>query len=399
MAPLPADVEFLAALVHRGQLAREEAERCLALLRSGTSPLDEVLVEEGWFAPEEVARLRRTRGGALPEIPGYVLEERIGVGGTSEVFRAKEKAGGRAVALKILHPHLVPDLVARDRFVREARLLETLQHENIVKAFRVARARSATPRVAALAGAPPTQDLYFISLELVPGPTALELLESRGPLPEEDALFLVLQVARALEYLRSKGVVHRDVKPGNVLVAPGNRIKLIDLGFASRPGAPSGLDRRTSTSGTASYLSPEQARGEDALDARSDIYSLGVTLYHLVVGSLPFTGANDEEVVRKQVQESLRSSALKGRRISPHVHYFIEKMMAKEKEIRYQSPSALLADIEAQIAGRKSLDFETSKGDGGVRPSGDLLGPGPGPPHPPSSGGSRPRESDGGGRR
>ncbi|HET6204321.1 MAG TPA: serine/threonine-protein kinase [Planctomycetota bacterium] len=375
MAPRPADVDLLAALVHRGHVTREEAERCLARLRGGVASLDELLVAEGWFAPEEVARLRRTRGGGLPEIPGYALEERIGVGGTSEVFRAKEKPAGRAVALKVLHPHLAENTPARNRFVREARLLLELEHENVVKGFRVARARVPTPRVAALAGAPTTQDLYFFAMELIPGPTALELLEKRGPLPEEDALFVVLQVARALEYLRGKGIVHRDVKPGNVLVAPGNRVKLIDLGFASRPDAPAGDVRRGSTSGTVSYLSPEQARGEDALDVRSDIYSLGVTLHHLVVGSLPFTGADDEEVMRKQVREALSSAALKGRRISPHVHYFIEKMMAKEREIRYQSPADLIADIEVQIAGRKSLDFETAKGDGGVRPAGDLLGP------------------------
>src|SRR5262249_38850222 len=154
--------------------------------------------------------------------------------------------------------------------------------------------------------------------------------------------------------------------------APGNRVKLIDLGFASRPDAPGGDVRRGSTSGTVSYLSPEQARGGGTLDVRSDIYSLGVTLHPLVRGSLPFPGSGAEERLRQQVGEALSSAALKGRRISPHVHYFIEKMMAKEREIRYQSPAELIADIEAQIAGRKSLDFDTAKGDGGVHPGGDL---------------------------
>jgi serine/threonine-protein kinase len=375
MPARPEVVEKIARLVHHRELARDEAERCLKVLEGGGATLEEALARGAGLSPEEIERLRRTKEGEFPEVPGYVVEGRVGVGGTAEVFRAREEQGDRTVALKVLRDDLASDPAARDRFVAEARLLLALEHENLVKGFRVARTRLPSPR--ALAGESAKRDVYFFAMEFVDGPTVLELLDRRGPLPEEDALYVVLQVARVLEYLRGKGVLHRDIKPGNILVAKGNKVKLIDLGFASTGGAPAASASAVgsgTTSGTVHYISPEQARGDADLDVRSDIYSLGGTLYHLVFGELPFSGADDAEVLRRQVLESLSSATLKGRKVSPHLHYFLEKMMAKEKEIRYSSPAELMADIEAQIAGRQWI--EATEGPRGVRPKGDLLGRG-----------------------
>ena len=113
-----------------------------------------------------------------------------------------------------------------------------------------------------------------------------------------------------------------------------------------------------SSVGTVAYLSPEQARGGAAADCRSDIYSLGLSLFHVVVGRLPFESSDDRELLRMQIMESLSSPELKGRGISPHLHYFIEKMVAKDAEDRYQGWSELIADIQAQLSGRDALDFE-----------------------------------------
>jgi serine/threonine-protein kinase len=162
--------------------------------------------------------------------------------------------------------------------------------------------------------------------------------------------------------LTGEGVIHRDVKPGNLMLAHDGRIKLIDLGFAGTPdGAKNRQDRAV---GTAAYLSPEQARGGAAADLRSDVYSLGVTLFHLVVGRLPFESSDDAEILRMQVVQSLSSPELKSRGLSPHLHYFVEKMMAKEADLRYQSWDELLEDIRAQIEGREQLDFERADDDG-----------------------------------
>jgi serine/threonine-protein kinase len=131
------------------------------------------------------------------------------------------------------------------------------------------------------------------------------------------------------------------------------------IGEGAAPASPSAND---TTVGTVAYISPEQARGESDLDVRSDIYSLGATLYQLVVGELPFAGHDNHEVLAAQILASLSSEVLKSRRISPHMHYFIEKMMAKEREVRYQSPTELIADIEQQIHGKKTLDFDPDGG-------------------------------------
>jgi serine/threonine protein kinase len=173
-------------------------------------------------------------------------------------------------------------------------------------------------------------------------------------MPEQDALGIVLETARALAYLESEGIVHQDIKPGNIMYTEEGRVVLIDLGFAAETGAEG---KGESGIGTVAYLSPEQARGGASADSRSDIYSLGVSLFQLVIGRLPFDSSDDREILRMQIKESLSSPELRGRGFSPHLSYFIEKMMAKEAEHRYQSWSELIEDIAGQIEGREDLDF------------------------------------------
>src|SRR5262249_52364448 len=157
---------------------------------------------------------------------------------------------------------------------------------------------------------------------------------------EDEALRIALATAEVLLYLGENGVVHRDVKPGNIMLDKDGRVVLIDLGFATPEATRSAED---SSVGTVAYLSPEQARGGASADIRSATYSWGISLFHIVVGRLPFQGSDDRETLRKQVMESLSSPELKGRGISAHTHYFIEKMVAKDVGARYQSWSELIA--------------------------------------------------------
>lgn len=332
------DVEFLALLAHRGLVPRERAQALSTALKGGAD-LDELLERElGWSAAQ-IQKLRRTRAGEIPELPGYEILGRLGTGGTADVFKARELATQRLLALKVLKPAATAHEPTRKSFIAEARLLERLDHPGLVRCFGVAR----------------SGNVYFSRLELIDGATVLELLDAHKRFDEEQALRIVLGAAEALRYLGESGVVHRDVKPGNLMLAKDGRVVLIDLGFAAPGAARSSED---STVGTVAYLSPEQARGGAVADIRSDIYSLGISLFHVVVGRLPFQGSDDREVLRKQVMESLSSPELKGRGISPHVHYFIEKMVAKEAGARYQSWSELIEDVRAQLAGRADLDFE-----------------------------------------
>jgi len=332
------DVEFLALLVHRGLVPRAEAEGLARALHGGAE-LDALLAQTLGWSEAQLTKLRRTRAGEIPEIPGYEILTKAGTGGTADVFQARELSTQRVLALKVLKPAAVKHEATRKSFIAEARLLERLTHPALVRCFGVAR----------------SGNLFFSRLEFIDGSTVLELLDREQRFSEEEALRIVLGAAEALRYLGENGVVHRDVKPGNLMLDKDGRVVLIDLGFAAAEATRCAED---STIGTVAYLSPEQACGGAAADIRSDIYSLGISLFHIVVGRLPFQGSDDRETLRKQVMESLSSRELKGRAISPHLQYFIEKMVAKDAAARYQSWAELIDDIRAQLAGRDDLDFE-----------------------------------------
>lgn len=332
------DVEFLALLVHHGHLDHAAAQAVVAKLKGGED-LDDVLVGMlGWSA-ENVEKLRRTRAGEIPEIPGFDMLEKAGTGGTADVFKVRERRTQKVLALKILKPDATRHAPTRKAFIAEGRLLERLRHDHLVRCFGVAR----------------SGNTFFSKLEHIDGRTVLEILDDGHEFPEEDALRVTLETAEVLQYLAENDVIHRDVKPGNIMLDAKGRVVLIDLGFAAEGDG--GCNPEESAVGTVAYLSPEQARGGATADCRSDIYSLGLSLFHLVVGRLPFESSDDREILRMQIMDSLSSPELKSRGISPHLHYFIEKMVAKEAEHRYQDFGELIEDIRTQLSGREDLNF------------------------------------------
>lgn len=333
------EIRFAARLVHLGLVSKEDMESVLADLNSSRdrrldSSLDDILVERGHITKTEIPLIREE---AQPSIAGFTIEKMIGEGGMSRVYRARPDGRAPRVALKILRPHIVRNAVQVERFYDEARMLMRFDHPNIVKGHDVWEA----------------DGLHCFSMELVDGQSILEEIDTGPRFSEDEALSVVLQSARALDYLSKQGITHRDVKPGNVLLGSGGEVKLIDLGLACGGSAGSAEPAET-TVGTVQYLSPEQAQGE-ALDVRADIYSLGVTFYHMVTGELPFEGEDDRDVLRQQIYASLRSPRMKNRDISPLVHYFIEKMMAKDRTLRYANATEMIADIEERIAGREEI--------------------------------------------
>jgi serine/threonine protein kinase len=332
------DLEFLALLVHRQHLNRQEAEQLLPHLKAGEA-LDDLLIDELGREEVWVEKMRRTQAGEIPEIPGYEVLGSAGHGGTADVFRVREKKTNRTLALKVLKPASAREPDTLKAFVAEAKTLQRLDHPGLVRGHGVARSGST----------------IFSRMELIDGSTLLEILDRGTPLEESPALRIILETSEVLRYLHAQGVIHRDVKPGNIMLTNSGQVKLIDLGFAT--GEEAQANPEDSAVGTVAYLSPEQAQGGAAADLRSDIYSLGVTLFQLVVGRLPFEGSDDRETLRKQVMESLSSPELKGRKLSHYLHYFIEKMMAKDLAVRYQSWDELMEDIQGQINGKESLDY------------------------------------------
>jgi serine/threonine protein kinase len=277
-------------------------------------------------------------------IPGIRIVGKLGVGGTATVFLAEDTKHRRKAALKIMHPSLAKDEKAVRRFQRESALLVSFDHPNIVKGY-----------AQGMMG-----PLSWLLMEFLEGESAQEALDREGRFTEARSLEIVEEAAKGVDYMQSRGIIHRDIKPGNIFLLKDGRVKVIDLGFAQEIGAEAGADEET-TSGTVQYMSPEQARGQRDLDVRADIYSLGATLYHMVMGQTPFSGSDSLEVMAKQVMESLNSGGMKNQRVSRHMHYFIERMMSKDKELRYSTPRELAEDITEQIEGFRSLEYKADE--------------------------------------
>ncbi len=331
--------KLLALLVHRGAVPASVAHEALASGDPGPFLVDRGVCDAAtwtqWLASE---------GGTRPQLTRYELGELIGEGGVGRVFTAKDKTDGSEVALKVLKPELASEPAQTERFVREARLLMSLEDPHVVKGLRVAK----------------EGETIFFAMERLPGRCLQDALADDafglpvegggGRLDEEAALQVVVDVAGALRALHAQGLVHRDVKPGNVIWSPERGGVLIDLGFALQGEAGAGGE---TTAGTVHYIAPEQARGDGKLDVRADIYALGATLYHLVTGSLPFEGKTSEEVLAKQVLESLSGERIRALGLSPQLRYFLEKMMAKDVDMRFQSPQQLIEEVEASLAQRR----------------------------------------------
>lgn len=321
-----ADLELAKRLLSAAVLTEAQVRGAFAaqaeLLAQGKSyPVERVLVAQGHLPREALAAL--AAGDPLRTQPfrRYRLARVLGEGGSSVVYGATFLENGAQVAVKVFDAvqSLREDLLAR--FYQEAELLIRLDHENVVAGYEVGHEGG----------------LHFLSMDWVAGPTVLEMIERGGTLDGTTALHIAAQIARALAYLHEQHLLHRDIKPGNVMIDASGRARLIDLGLVRRldPDAAAPTGEETVTVGTVEYISPEQARGRGDLDVRTDIYSLGVTLYHMVVGDVPFHGETNYEVMAKHILHGLDTLKVKNRRIAPEVHYAITKMMSKEREFRY----------------------------------------------------------------
>ncbi len=325
------DPRFFALLVHRGLISAELAQAAL-----GSADPAGYLIRGGHVTDDSWREWVDTQAGERPSLKRYELGDLIGEGGTARVFEAVDRVEGGTVALKILRTKFCSDPVATGAFVRESKLLMELQHGHIVKGVRVAREGSS----------------IYCAMELVRGDCLQDRLNGGERVEEELALRIVTQVAEALSYLNTHGLVHRDVKPGNIILDGEGRAVLLDLGFAVKTDSGVSAESET-TAGTAHYISPEQARGQQDIDVRADIYSLGATLYHLITGSLPFAGGSSEEVMAKQVLEALSGREIRALGLSPQTHYFIEKMMAKDKENRFQDSEDLRSEVSAYLESKE----------------------------------------------
>jgi serine/threonine-protein kinase len=263
----------------------------------------------------------------------YELEELVGTGGMSSVYRAYDTVLDRHVALKMLHEHYARDDDYLERFRREARSAARLSHPNIVTV--IDRGEQD--------GRP------FIVFEYVGGDTLKHVVDERGPLPVREALQIALEVARALAFAHARGVIHRDVKPQNVLLDGDGRAKVMDFGIARSVHVDVGVTETGTVLGTSDYIAPEQAQGERA-SARSDVYSLGALLYELLTGEVLFPGESFMAVALKHVSES-PPSVLERRPDTPvRVAAVLDRCLEKDPRRRFASMDELVVELEACLA-------------------------------------------------
>jgi len=275
-----------------------------------------------------VRSMDELRGRQLGE---YRILDRLGEGGMSAVYRAHQPGVNREVALKVLPRHFVEDEAAVGRFRQEAQVLARLQHPHILPIFDFGE----------------SDDLLYIAMPLVRSGTLADRLR-RGPLDLEEAARIVSQLADALDYAHEQGLVHRDIKPGNVLLDGRGNAMLTDFGIARFYEATTRFTQTGGVVGTPAYMSPEQSRGE-GIDRRSDVYCLGIVLYEMVTGRVPFEADTPVAVLLKHLQEAPPRPREINRDLPPGVERVILTALAKRPEARYQTAGALARDLQAAI--------------------------------------------------
>jgi eukaryotic-like serine/threonine-protein kinase len=262
----------------------------------------------------------------------YELGEVLGYGGMSEVHRGLDTRLGRDVAIKVLRADLARDPQFQMRFGREAQNSAALNHPAIVSVYD-------TGEVAGEMG-----PLPYIVMEFVDGQTLREIVKTTGPMSQQRVLEVMADVCAALDFSHRHGIIHRDVKPANIMITRGGAVKVMDFGIARALGEGQNVTQTAAVIGTAQYLSPEQARGE-AVDARSDVYAAGCVLYELLTGEPPFTGDTPVAVAYQHVREDPKPPSEVNPAIPPALDAVILKALSKNPANRYQSAAELRADL------------------------------------------------------
>jgi serine/threonine protein kinase len=271
----------------------------------------------------------------------YELGETLGYGGMSEVHRGHDARLGRDVAVKVLRADLAPDPTFQERFRREAQNAVALDHPAIVAVYDTGETQTE-------AGALP-----YIVMEYVDGRTLREIIKTEGPLPEQRACEIMADVCAALDFSHRNGIVHRDMKPGNVMLTRSGAVKVMDFGIArALTDGQSAVTQTAAVIGTAQYLSPEQARGE-AVDARSDVYSAGCVLFEMLTGEPPFQGESPVAVAYQHVREDPKAPSEVNPAVSGQLDSIVLKALSKNPANRYQSAAEMRADVVRVLAGQR----------------------------------------------
>jgi len=306
--------------------------------------LTEVMLKCGYITRSQLQRLSGDMEDSIArkaqQIPGYQILGKLGAGAMATVFKARQLSLDRTVAIKVLPKKLGENPEFVERFYKEGKAAARLNHNNIVQAIDVGSAG----------------EYHYFVMEYIDGKTVYDDLATGNLYSEKDALNIVIQIAKALEHAAERGLVHRDVKPKNIMLTQQSVAKLADMGLARETSdMKAAMAEAGRAYGTPYYISPEQIRGEVNVDFRADVYSLGATFYHMVTGKLPFEGSTPAAVMHKHLKEPLVPPDHIVPTLSAGVGEVIECMMAKKREDRYATMHDLLVDLEAIAGGEPPL--------------------------------------------
>ncbi len=345
------DTEVGKFVVDSGLATREEVLLCREQQKQSSDPnqrsLADILVENSFITVPQAKRIKRAlEDRRRTQIPGFELQSLLGKGAMAKVYKARQVSLDRIVAIKVLPKKSGESAEFVERFYKEGRAAARLSHPNIVQAIDV--------------GQSPDGYHYFV-MEYVEGSTLYDLMQPppQGPgkqFTEGEVIDVGLQMGEALMHAHRRGLVHRDVKPKNILLTPQGVAKLTDLGLAREIDDKQAAESEAGKAyGTPYYISPEQIRGEIDIDFRSDIYSLGATLYHLLTGRPPFEGETPSAVMHRHLKDPLVPPDHLNPDISAGLSEVIELALHKDKTERYASTEEMVEDLKAVRSGRAPI--------------------------------------------
>ena len=313
--------------------------------RSKINPviLKDLMIELGFVTEPQAERLKssiKESKVAVKQIPGYKIIGKLGAGAMAIVYKGKQLSLNRMVAIKVLPKRFSENPEYVERFYKEGQAAGKLSHPNIVQAFDVGEAGG----------------YHYFVMEYVEGKTIADDLVDGNVFGEAEALDIIIQVAHALAHAHACSLIHRDVKPKNIMISKNGTVKLADMGLARETTDIEAAQSEAGKAyGTPYYISPEQIRGKIDIDGRADIYGLGATLYHMLTGRVPFMAEDSADVMRKHLREKLVPPDHINTSLSAGVSEVVEIMMAKRRENRYKNIEELLRDLEALRNGQPPL--------------------------------------------
>jgi len=305
--------------------------------------LEQLLLDKQFVTNTQVERLRgiiRESKDVSSQIPGYKILGKLGSGAMAVVYKAKQVSLDRTVAVKVLPKKFVQKADYVERFYKEGRLAAKMNHNNIVQAIDVGEVGG----------------LYYFVMEFVEGKTLHDDLSKGKIFNEDEAIDLILQLVSALGHAHSMGLVHRDVKPKNIMLNKENVVKLADMGLARETSdIKAAKHEQGKAFGTPYYIAPEQIRGLMDIDGRADIYALGATLFHMVTGRVPFEAGSPSDVMKKHLKEPLTPPDHINTALTAGISEVIEVMMAKNRDERYRNMEDVMGDLKAVRNGQPPL--------------------------------------------